>query len=400
MLNTLEKIHRAALKFLVPLTPDETYATIVHEAVKLVNGQDGSILLYENNELNRVYATSKNLYQVGSSRRILGNKDPRYEVVKKRVPMVLTAEEMTNLQKKFPHLKGMENRAAVMIPLSYKDETLGMLSVVALEDAAFSQKELNILRLYGSLASLAIRKTQLYNETKHALEVRDLFISMAAHELRTPLTTLSGYVQLLYAKLGEGDSAESRWVRELNKESIRLRNLINELLEINRIKTGQFEYIFRECKLKEIIDESIASFKMSHPDRKIIFNNQLNDTLGIVIGDPNKLLQVIDNIISNAVKYSKSHTPVVLELQSKNGGIILKITDQGRGISKKDLPKIFEGYYKGENSTEESLGVGLFLAKSIIDKHNGEIKVKSKINQGTTVEIRLPQGKRHATGNP
>lgn len=392
MENILEKIHKAALKFLVPLSVEEIYAVIGEEAVKLVGGEHSTIYVARDGGLERVYASHPDLFRIGANK-----TDLRYRVFKKRKPEVLNLKFMKDLKKKHPFMGEVYDRSAVLIPLSYRNKSVGLLSVMALKNTIFTKKEMDILALFGSLASIAIRKTQLYDEVKQALETRDMFISMAAHELRTPLTTITGYAQRLKRHLKDQESTEAKWAGELYRESLRLKELIHELLTIDRIKSGQLDYIFHEHSLREILQRLINAFVISHPDRKIVFHDQIEKGSDIIIGDINKLLQVFTNIIGNAIKYSPTDTEVTVTLKNKNGYLVTLIKDEGGGIAKEDLPRIFENYYKGSNSKEESLGIGLYLAKNIIDRHNGEIKIRSKPNKGALMQVILPKGRRSLT---
>jgi len=263
--------------------------------------------------------------------------------------------------------------------------------VIALKDSNFSKDQLDVLKLFGSLASLGIRKTQLYDETKQALDTRDLFISMASHELRTPLTTINGYIQLLYSRLSGHESNEGRWIQDLANEAKRMTKLVQELLAINQIKSGQLQYVFMEYHLTEIIQRALKDFHIYYPKHKVVFDPSLDPTKDFVICDYDKLLQVLHNILSNASKFSRPEDEIVVKLKLASPCLVISIQDKGAGISKEDLPKIFEGFYKGIGHYQGGMGVGLFLAKDIIDRHHGSIKVKSKENIGTTVVIRLPR---------
>lgn len=381
--NILENIYKAGLKFLVPLTLTETYTLIVQEALKLVKGEMGSILLERHGNLERVYASSSTLYLIKPR-----NRGFLYSVFKTRKPLILTSEDILSVH---PEIKQARIRSDIAIPLSYRNKPIGVLTILSRKDKYFTERDLNILKFFGPLASLAIRKTQLYNETRIALELRDIFISMAAHELRTPLTSVNGYVQLLHSKLSGSNSVESRWVEQLSWETYRLTQLVNELLEINRIKSGKFQYIWKECSLREIINRAMSTFKFSYPQRKIVFKDELGTIPDRVVGEYNKLLQVITNLVDNAVKFSPADSEVTLALSHKGLNLILTISDLGIGIPKKDLSKIFDGYHQGSNVTREGLGLGLFLVNDVIKRHRGSLKVKSKLNRGTTVIVILPR---------
>lgn len=386
-MSILEKIYNSVLIFSAQLTTEETLETIVKEAAKLVGGEHGSIYLADNGNLKRVYASSPSFYKYKE----IPRNGHRYGVFTKQVPLVLNFKEVKKLEKRYPPLKDFASRSVLLIPLSYQKQSVGLLSIMSFKDKIFSGKELEILKLFGGLASLAIRKAQLYSETKNALDTRDLFISLAAHELRTPLTTINGYVQLLLSKLRDNKQIQSRWVMELALESQRLQSLINEFLEINRIRSGKIQYDWEEIKVRELAQRSIGSFHFNNPTRRLIFKDKIPSKNDVIIGDFDKLFQVLNNILENAEKYSPENKKIFLTLKFDSPYFVLGVKDQGQGIVEKDLPLIFRGFYKGKNSLHEGMGLGLYLAKNIIDSHHGEIDIKSKIGKGTTVQIKLPK---------
>lgn len=383
----IEKIYKASLKFLEPLDGSSTLVTIVDEAVKLVDGDYGSILLMHEKELIRVYASSPIAYQTKIRKN--GNTYTCFNTGK---PVLDTIKEM---QKAHPELKRAGIRSTIFIPLTNKGKSIGVLTVNSKNNREFSMYQLHILQLFGAMASLAIRKTQLYEEIKKALDMRDMFISMASHELRTPLTTISGYVQLLQSKMRNEEGVTKMWMDELGRELERLTLLVKELLEINRIKAGNLQYNFKESNITDIVNRAVRTVEFGHPGRKIILTNKLEDK-DSVIGDYDKLLQVINNILENAAKYSGDTDEIRMTLSKKNNQFRITVKDKGIGIPEKELPDIFKGYVQGKNHNREGLGLGLFLTKSIIEKHLGHINIRSVENKGTTVEVLLPKAK---TGN-
>jgi signal transduction histidine kinase len=381
-MDTLEKIYKAGLELLDPLDLPTLYEAIAYEAVKLVGGDEGRILLREGGEFKLAYGFPEIARHVN-----VRKKGFAYESYTKNKAFIIDMSDYPNVHQ---DLSKRGIKSILFIPLSYKKETLGVLVVQSFEDKKFSEKELDILKLFGSLASQAIRRTQLFDEVKKALDTRDMFISMASHELRTPLTTISGYVQLLHLKIKSEDGISKIWMDELSKEVQRLSQLVTELLAINRIKAGTLQYNYKESNINEIIDRSIKTIEFGHPDKKIILDNRLGND-DVVIGDYDKLLQVLNNILENAAKYTPQGKEIKLTLCHRNNQLRIIIKDKGIGIPEEELPDIFKGYVQGKNHNREGLGLGLFLAKSIIDKHKGDIIVRSKEKKGTTVEIRLPK---------
>jgi len=377
----LEKIHAAAMRFLISLSLEETYKIIVDEAISLVDAEYGSIILAENNEWKRVYASSQLANKITSRRK--GNTYKAFNSNK-----VIIAD-ITETGKFHPELKKQGVKSTIYIPLSYQDKPLGVLSINAKKKIEQSASELKALKLYGSMATIVIRKAQLYKETKDALETRDFFISLASHELRTPLTSINGYIQLLYSRMAQKDTVESKWVKELYDESKRMTNLIQELLEINRIKQGTLQFVLREVDLHDLSKKAIEKCQALHPKRKITLTSKVT-AKAMVIGDGEKLLQVIISILQNAIKFSPESSAVVVKLAKKQGDYFLQIIDKGSGIERKDIMKVFEGFYKGDKEATEGMGVGLMLAKHIIKYHHGTIEILSESKKGTVVQICLP----------
>lgn len=385
MNNILEKINKSALKFLVPLSPEETYVTIVNEATKLVGAMYGSIVLEQDGKLVRVYSSSPLAYKTVNRKQ--GNTQKAFKEKKVIVTYI------TEVAKYHPELIGIGVKTTVFIPLSYRGKSIGVLTVNLEKEPKGLEEHLDVLKLFGSMASLAVRKAQLHAETKKALEIRDMFLSMAAHELRTPLTTITVYLQLLSKRVQKyNDASLSRWVEELSSEAYRLSSLINELLVVNRIKAGELHYIWKECSVREIIRRAMLNFTSRYPGRRVTIEDNLNGGQDIIVGDFDKLLQVFINLLDNAAKFSPNETDIDLKLDRQNSSFIVEVKDKGTGISKEELPKVFEGFYKGvANQHKEGMGIGLYLSKNIITMHRGIVTIKSKSAKGTTVRVKLPR---------
>lgn len=383
-MSILEKIYESTLKFLSPLNLEDTYREIINEAVKLTHGEYGTIYWEKAGELHRVSSTMPQSIE-------LRKGGYRYRVFKEGKSTVLNKRKLRRLKVVHPELEEIGARSVLIVPLVNQDRSVGLLTIDSHEDKKFTKKDLETLKLFGSLASLSIRKALLYEEIREALEARDLFISMAAHELRTPLTSVNGYIQLLKNRKNDKQKIPDRWIDELELEANRLKQLVEEFLEINRIKTGKLQYDWKESNLKNIVKRSIESFKFSKPNREVVLKDQIKTGKDEIICDQNKLMQVFINVLENADKYSPKEKNIVVNVQ--NGKEFFKITfeDQGQGISKKEIPLIFRGFYRGRNSQHEGMGLGLYLARNIINSHHGEISIDSEVGKGTNISIKLPK---------
>lgn len=380
-----DEIYNAALNLSQPGTLEDVYKTVVSDSLQLIGSDFGSIFLRKNGILERVYASDSTLYTArirdkGYTHRASMLKEPSYI-------------QFTKIEKVQPVLSKMGVKSVVYIPLWYKNKSFGVISLDSLSRTEYSDEEMKKLKLYGIVASLAIKKTEFYNETKQALEIRNFFISIAAHELRTPLTSISGYVQLLSKRISDGESLESRWIEKLAHETNRLTILTKELLESNRIRAGVAEYVLKQHSLNDIIKRTINRLQYHYPVRELQYENSIPQLEDIVVADYDKLIQVFYNLLENAIKYSPENEPINISMDYKKPYLNVKIRDEGAGIAMERLKQIVDGNYNyaDDGSEKSGIGLGLFLVRKIIEKHNGLISIKSVKRKGTTVIVKLPK---------
>jgi signal transduction histidine kinase len=353
----------------------------LEEAKKLTNINEGTVLLCQNGKLSEIDLL-KNKYNLKINR-----DDYIYKILAKGKIAYLTKKEL----KKIDCLKNIKTGIALLMPLSYHTEPLGIIILLSQKPQSFSKKNLSLLQLYIATSGIIIKKNQLGLQIQNALDTRDRFISIASHALRTPLTSINGYVQLLHKKLSQKKTSEARWIEELHAETNRMTNLIKELLDINRIKQGQLDFELNEVNLVEIIQKAISRFKFIRTTRQIQFTQETNTWDSSIIGDYNKLLQMITALLSNADKFSKPSSKIEITLKNNNKYLNLVFKDHGRGIPKKEINNIFNGFYKIGKDEQGGMGVGLLLTEHIIRHHRGKIKINSTENKGTRIEIRLPR---------
>jgi signal transduction histidine kinase len=144
----------------------------------------------------------------------------------------------------------------------------------------------------------------------------------------------------------------------------------------------------------QIVTKAIEKARLLNNGRTLIFDEKLNDHGFMVVGDYDRLFDMVSALLNNAVKFSKPHTKIDIDLALKNHFVHLKITDEGKGIPQQELDEVFAGFYKSKHNREElGMGIGLLLAKHVVSFHKGKIHLTSKENKGTTVEVALPSVK-------
>ncbi|MBI3954759.1 GAF domain-containing sensor histidine kinase [Candidatus Collierbacteria bacterium] len=384
MTTLLDKLYQTGAKFLTPLSLPRTYRLVVQEAVNLVGAEYGSIFLANRGNLFRAYSNTPPLMRIEPR-----SRGYTFKSYRSGETITLTSEEQ---KRNHPDFKISGIKSIIIIPLIYKNKSIGVLNLLSKKRNYFTKERRQIVKLISSWSTQAIIKARLYDEVSNALEARDMFISMAVHELRTPLTTISGYAQLIRRQYKhEKNGPVKDWLDVLLSESFRMSVLIKELLEIERIKSGKFNYLWSEVHLCEIIQRAIADLNVTASEHNFVHINKLTSKNDVVVGDFDKLLQVLINILNNAVKFSPRGSEIKLESGSVDSSCYINIADQGEGISGHDLGKVFDDFYKGGDRTKQGMGLGLFLSRKIIEDHKGQIEISSRLNEGTMVKIRLPK---------
>ena len=219
---------------------------------------------------------------------------------------------------------------------------------------------------------------------------KDDFLSIASHELKTPLTTIVGYMQMMERLMPENASDKFKnIVDKTGKYVHRLNQLLAELLDVSRIQTGNIELHREPFDFDKMLAETIEGIKAATPKRKI----DLIGKTGIIYnGDESHLVQVVSNLLSNALKYSPEDTAVTVQVNSISDFIKVSITDKGMGIGHDEQSKIFDRFYRvGEVQRHfPGMGIGLYICQQIITNHGGTIWVESEKQKGSVFSFTLP----------
>ena len=254
------------------------------------------------------------------------------------------------------------------------------------QPGVFREEHERLVEAIASQAAVALDNAKLYQEIQNLSTRKDEFIGFTSHELKTPLTTISGYVQLLE----DSPEMSSQLLPKIKKQVQRLSAIISDLLDISKIHAGKFELNKTVIGLGTLIKESVDSARQLSSSHQIKCKLPSEELLLNI--DPTKISQVIINVLSNAFKYSKENKEILVTAERLGDEVKISIRDNGIGIAKEHLNKIFTQFYRisdHENSTP-GLGLGLYLCHEFVDAHHGKIWAESEPGKGTTMQITLP----------
>lgn len=238
-------------------------------------------------------------------------------------------------------------------------------------------------------------KESAETQVRYDAENREL-ISNISHDLKTPITAVKGYVEGIMDGVADTPEKMNRYIRTIYNKANELDRLINELTIYSKIDTNRIPYNFHRINVNDFFSDCVEEigFDLDAKNIKLKYDNQVNDDTRI-IADPEQLRRVISNIINNSVKYmdrDNGQGEIAIRISDKEDAIQVEIEDNGKGIAQKDLPNIFDRFYRTDasrNSSQGGSGIGLSIVKKIIEDHGGYIYASSKEGEGTTLHFVL-----------
>lgn len=220
---------------------------------------------------------------------------------------------------------------------------------------------------------------------------KDAFIGMASHELKTPITSIKAYIQVLQSKYRQnGDRLALKYLDKTNEQLDNLTELVNDLLDLSKIQTGRLELEKRNFNLGDLVIETVEN--MQGLTNKHEINLEANLDLEIV-GDKNRLGQVLINLVNNAIKYSPEAEKIIVKVFKIRNKVVFAVKDFGIGISRTHQKRIFDRFYRAAGKSEKTfpgLGIGLYISSEIVRRHGGNIWVESVKRKGSTFFVSLP----------
>lgn len=270
----------------------------------------------------------------------------------------------------------------------------GLLLLVE-DSTAYGRLHHNLVQDRNELR-LVQRQLAAANEELIRLDrMKSLFLSMAAHDLRTPLSAIHGYSDLLLQEIVEpGSGKGTEYLSIIHHQSSRLNQLIDDLVDLDIIERGQLTVAFAPCEVNQLLNEVVTALRLNLERRQITVHSHLAAKPLHILAESEKILRVFYNLIGNAIKYNLSGGSIYLRSQQQDDKIIIDIEDNGPGMTQAQVDKLFTLYYRTEEAEKSQVagsGLGLFIAKTMIEAHNGRIFVQSQLKKGTKFTIQLPK---------
>ena len=311
-----------------------------------------------------------------------------------------------------------KTRSEMCVPIKYEGKTIGVYNIESEYENAFDIDDLQFLMLLADQAAIAIKNSIYYEKIsgfniklkkevddatrelmKANKELRKLnmmkseFVNTVSHELRSPLTSIRGYVSLLYEdEVGKVTKKQKEFLNIVKSESERLTRLIDDLLDIGKIESGNMIFKFQNFNLAEFLQSYSKELKTLAKKEKRKIECNIPEELPVIQADPDRIKQIFTNLISNAVKFSGKRQGIRIYVTNKKNYLQVDISDVGVGIANKDFKTIFKRFSQTDNYLTRKAGgtgLGLAITKHLVEMHSGKIWVKSRIGKGSTFSFTL-----------
>jgi K+-sensing histidine kinase KdpD len=325
--------------------------------------------------------------------------------MKTNLPSIKAAIESGQPQRS---LLGSENGSGILpsaisqyvVPIRREARVIGLL---ILESGLDAQVDMAFLNRLSDHAAIAISNAQLYSEVERANIAKSEFVSFVAHELKNPMTSIKGYTELLAGgAVGPISDMQANFLKTIRSNVERMSTLVSDLNDNSKIEAGRLRLEFKATDMEDLLDEVIRSTKRQLEDKKQEIELQVADKLPLVWADRTRVGQVLTNLVSNANKYTPEGGKIIVGAEAINNQwdpegaarvVHIWVKDNGIGISIEDQQKIFQKFFRSEDSKAREApgtGLGLNITKSLVEMQGGRIWFESEYRQGTTFHFTIP----------
>lgn len=297
-------------------------------------------------------------------------------------------------------LAGPEPWTAGVARVLYGSGSPGVLALVRAGERGFTSDEHALLLAVGHQIGLAVRNATLFHAEREKVrrleeidQTRHQFVATVSHELRTPLTAIKGYLEMVRAgRLGPLTQEQARFLGIVSGQIDHLTHLLNDLLDLSRMRAGRLRLQKEPLALASVAGEVVASYAQLAVEKGITLRSAVPLTLPPVWYDRRRLLQVLANLVGNALKFTPPHGTVTIEATVRHREVVVAVRDTGVGIPPEALGRLFERFYQVEPARAGGTGLGLYIARQIVVAHGGRIWVESQPGEGSVFSFSMPLG--------
>jgi len=379
------------------LASDEVLNIIVESITRATGAKGCSLMLLTPDKKQLIHTVSYGLSKRYLRKGLVRSSPILDEVLRGNPVAIMDATQDPRVQ--YREQAAKEGIASMLsVPLKPDGEIIGIMRIYTSEPRQFSPEDVEFLGSLANLGAIALGKARTHEALgkdleKASIEVSKLeeekerflrFLSIAAHDLKAPLTAIQGFLWIMLRGLsGELTDKQRNMLERSSRRIDELLNLISDLLDIPRIESGQIVQEMKVVSLRQIIRDCCTDLREPAKQKGVKLKVELPQALSKIRGSAPRLQQAITNLVSNAINYTPEGTVTVRVREGEND-VQVEVMDTGIGIPAKDLPQVFEDFFRASNVEIKGTGLGLSITKRIIEAHGGSICVESPCPGGNT----------------
>ncbi len=387
------------------LEPETIAQIVVDDLVVMLDAPEASVFSYDSESQMLTSVASRGAISEsmpGATLPLIENPQAAHVILNRT--MFMAQDIMSETTPEYRRIQEMGFTASLGVPILVAEEALGVIFVSDTRGPReFRHDEMLLAQSVASQAGLALQKAYLYAEQVETAEklrevdrMKTEFLASMSHELRTPLNSIIGYAEVLLDGIdGELTDDMTEDVGAIHGSGKHLLNLINDILDLAKIEAGQMDLIREAVTLKSFVHDQLNTSKVLLMDKDVELVVDMDDDLPKIMADPLRLRQVVNNLVSNAIKFTEHGTITVYARPSEHepGMMEVGVTDSGVGISEQNLPLVFDRFRQVDQSHTRRVGgtgLGLSITKQLIEMHGGQIWVTSEVGVGSTFAFTIP----------
>lgn len=327
--------------------------------------------------------------------RIPRREHPLSEILETRAPVLIQANAVTRIvdastvETYRTAIRTMDPRAALFLPLVAREQLIGALCLFR-ATAGFDGDDLAFAIDLARMAALALDNAQLHDTVRASLRSRDEMVGVVSHDLRNPVAAVRMLSRSLLAQPIGDDTGTRQNLALIAQAAEQMDALIRDLLDMNRLDAGRLAIAAAPVEPSALLLESLQTLRPLVDERGIELDLQIETGLPRVMADRERIQQTLSNLVGNAIKFSSGGSKIVVAARRDSDAVIISVIDRGRGIPSDQLPRVFDRYWQSSRTDRQGAGLGLAIAKGIIETHGGKIWLESSPGEGTTASFTLP----------
>jgi PAS domain S-box-containing protein len=320
---------------------------------------------------------------------------PLNEILERRAPVLIQTNaayrllEASLMPAYVAAVRAMNPQGALFLPLVAREQLIGALSLFR-SKSGFDGDDLAFAEDLARLTALALDNARLHDTLRASLRARDEMVGVVSHDLRNPVAAVKMLSRTLLSTSKVGDKAQES-IELISQAAEQMDTLIRDLLDVNRLDSGKLAIDAAPVDASTLLTDSLQTLLPLVEEKGIKFDLQIETGLPKVMADRERIQQALSNLVGNAIKFSAPGSKIVVVARGgDNDGVIISVIDNGKGIAPDQLPRVFDRYWQSSRTDRQGAGLGLAIAKGIIETHGGRIWIESAPDEGTTASFTLP----------